>query len=101
MLLEKFINVDFLLFDKVVLNINGLQHYRSDDIFKLNVKSIIKEELLRKKGYYVVTINCIKNQEEGMDINFIIPILLTEMENQMPEEAIIKYNIRQIFKIHP
>lgn len=47
-------SVDFLLNEKIVFNVNGPSHYLVANRYQLNKKTLIKNRVLRNKGYYVI-----------------------------------------------
>ena len=95
-ILSDIYNVDFLLYDEIVINFNGSQHYMADDAFKLNMKSTLKNEILKKKGYYIVNINFLNTQGEESNLRNIWKIIKNEISQQVPEEILDKYNLNKI-----
>jgi len=76
--------VDFLLGDKVVIEINGPHHYYLTNLRKLNTKSRNKIKILESFGYYVFPICIIKDTEiDGWKIGEKI---LSLVKNSIPEE---------------
>jgi very-short-patch-repair endonuclease len=55
--IKDILTVDFLLGDNVVLNINGIQHYHTDNVFKETLKNRRRDEVLKKLGYHVLNLN--------------------------------------------
>jgi len=80
------------------LNINGVQHYMVEDQFKLNIKSQLKNEILRKKGYYTVDVNYVQTQDEDDNYNNIKKLIVVEMERQLPKDVFNLYNLKKIFQ---
>ena len=56
-MIEDFIDIDFLLNDKIVLNINGNSHYTAKDANKLNQSSFHSTKILQSLGYTVINFN--------------------------------------------
>ena len=80
------------------MNINGVQHYMVEDQFKLNIKSQLKNEILRKKGYYTVDVNYVQTQDEDDNYNNIKKLIVVEMERQLPKDVFNLYNLKKIFQ---
>jgi len=79
---------DFLLGDKIILELNGPHHYYCTNLLKLEYKAKFKKEFMEKLGYYVVginiiTINKFSKNGEGAEILDII-------KTSVPEEEYLK-----------
>jgi hypothetical protein len=69
-----------------------------EDQFKLNIKSQLKNEILRKKGYYTVDVNYVQTQDEDDNYNNIKKLIVVEMERQLPKDVFNLYNLKKIFQ---
>ena len=91
-------SVDFLLFNKVIINFNGPQHYMKNNLLKLNIKSKLKTEILEKNGYFVVDVNFLHTQGEEQNPKNLIRIIDNELKKQLPGDNYIKYNLDSYLK---
>lgn len=56
-IVKKIFSIDFLINDKLIININGPSHYIITDYSQLNQKTLQKTKILESFGYRVVNFN--------------------------------------------
>lgn len=68
-----------------------------NDLFKLNIKSKLKNEVLQKKGYHIIDVNCLRTTDEDKSSDNLKLIIIDQIEKQLPKEILNKYKFREIF----
>jgi very-short-patch-repair endonuclease len=55
--IDEIFSVDFVVGDNIIFNIHGIQHYYINDVFKETLKSRLRTEILKRRGYPLVELN--------------------------------------------
>jgi hypothetical protein len=80
---ENDMDADYLLGDKIIVEICGPSHYLVNNQFKMDQKTKIKKEILESKGYYCFFISWISMP---IDFNLQGNFILEEIKREVPDE---------------
>ena len=67
-----------------------------NDLFQMNMRSTLKNNILESKGYIIVDIHFLSTQGEEFDVINCTNILKEEMKKQVPADILEKYNLIKI-----